>query len=164
MERLFPCTERIISDLADSRDIMLVKIVNKSAWPTPAYATVNSAGMDLKANINEPVTLGPLERALIPTGLYIALPEGTEAQVRPRSGLAAKHGISVLNSPGTIDADYRGEVKVILVNLSNEPFVVNPGERIAQMVVARYEKVEWDEVEVLDETDRGAGGFGSTGR
>lgn len=150
--------------MADSRDIMLVKIVNKSAWPTPAYATVNSAGMDLKANINEPVTLGPLERALIPTGLYIALPEGTEAQVRPRSGLAAKHGISVLNSPGTIDADYRGEVKVILVNLSNEPFVVNPGERIAQMVVARYEKVEWDEVEVLDETDRGAGGFGSTGR
>lgn len=143
---------------------MLVKIVNKSAWPTPAYATVNSAGMDLKANITEPVTLGPLERALIPTGLYIALPEGTEAQVRPRSGLAAKHGISVLNSPGTIDADYRGEVKVILVNLSNEPFVVNPGERIAQMVVARYEKVEWDEVEVLDETDRGEGGFGSTGR
>ena len=143
---------------------MLVKIVNKSAWPTPAYATVNSAGMDLKANITEPVTLGPLERALIPTGLYIALPEGTEAQVRPRSGLAAKHGISVLNSPGTIDADYRGEVKVILVNLSNGPFVVNPGERIAQMVVARYEKVEWDEVDVLDETDRGEGGFGSTGR
>lgn len=143
---------------------MLVKIVNKSAWPTPSYATANSAGMDLKADITEPVTLGPLERALIPTGLYIALPEGTEAQVRPRSGLAAKHGISVLNSPGTIDADYRGEVKVILVNLSNEPFVVNPGERIAQMVVARYEQVEWDEVEVLDDTERGAGGFGSTGR
>ena len=143
---------------------MLVKIVNKSAWPTPSYATVNSAGMDLMADITEPVTLGPLERALIPTGLYIALPEGTEAQVRPRSGLAAKHGISVLNSPGTIDADYRGEVKVILVNLSNEPFVVNPGERIAQMVVARYEQVEWDEVEVLDDTERGAGGFGSTGR
>lgn len=143
---------------------MLVKFVNKSAWPTPSYATVNSAGMDLKADITEPVTLGPLERALIPTGLYIALPEGTEAQVRPRSGLAAKHGISVLNSPGTIDADYRGEVKVILVNLSNEPFVVNPGERIAQMVVARYEQVEWDEVEVLDDTERGAGGFGSTGR
>lgn len=161
---MFPCTKRIISDLADFRYIMLVKIVNKSAWPTPAYATVNSAGMDLKANITEPVILGPLERALIPTGLYIALPEGTEAQVRPRSGLAAKHGISVLNSPGTIDADYRGEVKVILVNLSNEPFVVNPGERIAQMVVARYEHVEWDEVEVLDETDRGEGGFGSTGR
>ena len=120
--------------------------------------------MDLKANITEPVTLNPLERAMIPTGLYIALPDGTEAQVRPRSGLAAKFGISVLNSPGTIDADYRGEIKVILVNLSNEPFVVNPGERIAQMVVARYEKVEWDEVEVLDETERGEGGFGSTGR
>ena len=120
--------------------------------------------MDLKANIDEPVTLGPLERAMIPTGIFIALPDGTEAQVRPRSGLAAKHGISVLNAPGTIDADYRGEVKVILVNLSNEPFVVNPGERIAQMVVARYEKVEWEEVESLDETERGAGGFGSTGR
>ena len=143
---------------------MKVQIVNKSAYPTPAYATEKSAGMDLKANITEPITLNPLERALVPTGLYIALPDGTEAQVRPRSGLAAKFGISVLNSPGTIDADYRGEVKVILVNLSNEPFVVNPGERIAQMVVARYEKVEWDEVEVLDETERGEGGFGSTGR
>ena len=120
--------------------------------------------MDLKANITEPVTLGPLERTLVPTGLFIALPDGTEAQVRPRSGLATKHGISVLNAPGTIDADYRGEVKVILVNLSNEPFVINPGERIAQMVVARYEKVEWDEVEVLDETERGVGGFGSTGK
>ena len=143
---------------------MIVEIVNRSKYPTPAYATEKSAGMDLKANIDEPVTLGPLERAMIPTGLFIALPDGTEAQVRPRSGLAAKHGISVLNSPGTIDADYRGEVKVILVNLSNEPFVVNPGERIAQMVVARYEKVEWNEVESLDETERGAGGFGSTGR
>lgn len=143
---------------------MEVKIVNKSAYPTPAYATEKSAGMDLKANINEPVVLGPLERAMIPTGLFIALPDGTEAQVRPRSGLAAKHGISVLNSPGTIDADYRGEIGVILVNLSNEPFVINPGERIAQMVVAKYEKVEWSEVEVLDETERGAGGFGSTGR
>lgn len=142
---------------------MKVKIVNKSAYPTPAYATESSAGMDLKADITEPVVLGPLERAMIPTGLFLALPEGTEAQVRPRSGLAAKFGISVLNAPGTIDADYRGEVKVILVNLSNEPFTVNPGERIAQMVVARYEKVEWDEVEVLDETERGAGGFGSTG-
>lgn len=142
---------------------MKVKIVNKSVWPTPSYATEKSAGMDLKANIEEPVVLGPLERAMIPTGLFIALPDGTEAQIRPRSGLAAKHGISVLNSPGTIDADYRGEIKVILVNLSNEPFVINPGERIAQMVVARYEKVEWDEVEVLDETERGAGGFGSTG-
>ena len=143
---------------------MKVQIVNRSAYPTPTYATEKSAGMDLKANISEPVTLAPLERALVPTGLYIALPDGTEAQVRPRSGLAAKYGISVLNAPGTIDADYRGEVKVILVNLSNEPFVINPGERIAQMVVARYEKVSWEEVNVLDETVRGAGGFGSTGR
>ena len=143
---------------------MKVKIVNKSSYPTPAYATEKSAGVDLKANIDEPVTLGPLERTMVPTGLFIALPDGTEAQVRTRSGLSAKHGISVLNSPGTIDADYRGEIKVILVNLSNEPFVINPGERIAQMVVARYEQVEWDEVEVLDETERGAGGFGSTGR
>lgn len=143
---------------------MKVKIINKSAYPTPSYATDKSAGMDLKANITEPVTLAPLERAMIPTGLFMALPDGTEAQVRPRSGLAAKFGISVLNSPGTIDADYRGEVKVILVNLSNESFVVNPGERIAQLVVARYEKVEWDEVEVLDDTERGSGGFGSTGR
>lgn len=143
---------------------MKVKIINKSAYPTPTYATDKSAGMDLKANITEPVTLAPLERAMIPTGLFMALPDGTEAQVRPRSGLAAKFGISVLNSPGTIDADYRGEVKVILVNLSNESFVVNPGERIAQLVVARYEKVEWDEVEVLDDTERGSGGFGSTGR
>lgn len=143
---------------------MKVKIVNRSAYPSPFYATEKSAGMDLKADIAEPIVLGPLERAMIPTGLYIALPDGTEAQVRPRSGLAAKHGISVLNAPGTIDADYRGEIKVILVNLSNEPFTVNPGERIAQMVIARYEKVEWDEVEVLDETERGDGGFGSTGR
>ena len=144
--------------------MMKVKIVNKSAYPTPSYATEKSAGMDLKADIKEPITLGPLERAMVPTGIYIALPDGTEAQVRPRSGLAAKFGISVLNAPGTIDADYRGEVKVILVNLSNQPFVVNPGERIAQMVIARDETVEWDEVEVLDETERGAGGFGSTGR
>lgn len=143
---------------------MKVKIVNRSSFPTPAYATEKSAGMDLKADIKEPVTLAPLERVMIPTGLFMALPDGTEAQVRPRSGLAAKHGISVLNAPGTIDADYRGEVKVILVNLSNDTFVINPGERIAQMVVARYEKVEWDEVEVLDETERGEGGFGSTGR
>jgi dUTP pyrophosphatase len=143
---------------------MKVKIVNKSAYPTPSYATEKSAGMDLKANIDAPMTLGPLERAMVSTGLYIALPDGTEAQVRPRSGLAAKFGISVLNAPGTIDADYRGEIKVILVNLSNETFIINPGERIAQMVVAKYEKVQWDEVEVLDETDRGEGGFGSTGR
>ena len=119
---------------------MKVKIVNRSPYPTPAYATEQSAGMDLKAAVQEPITLGPLERALIPTGLYIALPDGTEAQIRPRSGLAAKHGISVLNAPGTVDADYRGEIKVILVNLSNEPFVVNPGERIAQMVVPRVLK------------------------
>lgn len=143
---------------------MKVQIVNKSAYPTPAYATDKSAGMDLKANIDEPITLGSLERAMVPTGLYIALPDGTEAQVRPRSGLAAKFGISVLNSPGTIDADYRGEIKVILVNLSKEPFTINPGERIAQLVVAKYEKVEWEDVDVLDETQRGEGGFGSTGR
>jgi dUTP pyrophosphatase len=143
---------------------MKVKIVNKSSFDTPFYATERSAGMDIKANIEEPITLQPLQRAMVPTGLYIALPEGTEAQIRPRSGLAAKHGITVLNTPGTIDADYRGEIKVILVNLSNEDFVINPGERIAQMVVARYEQVEWDAVEVLDETERGAGGFGSTGK
>lgn len=143
---------------------MKVEIVNKSNYPTPQYATELSAGMDLKANTSEPITLGPLERVLIPTGLYIALPENTEAQIRPRSGLAAKHGISVLNAPGTIDADYRGEIKVILVNLSNEAFTINPGERIAQMVVAKYEKVEWEEVEILSETERGEGGFGSTGR
>ena len=119
--------------------------------------------MDLKANIEEPVTIAPLQRVMVPTGLSIALPEGTEAQIRPRSGLAAKHGVTVLNSPGTIDADYRGEIKVILVNLSDTPFIVNPGERIAQMVIARYEHVEWDEVETLDGTDRGEGGFGSTG-
>ena len=143
---------------------MRVKIINRSAFPSPAYATEMSAGMDLKANISEAVLLEPLQRAMIPTGIYLALPEGTEAQVRPRSGLAAKFGISVLNAPGTIDADYRGEVKVILVNLSNEPFTVNPGERIAQLVLARYERIEWDEVETLDETCRGEGGFGSTGR
>lgn len=143
---------------------MKVKIVNGSAWPAPAYATIQSAGMDLKANIEEPVTIAPLQRVMVPTGLSIALPEGTEAQIRPRSGLAAKHGVTVLNSPGTIDADYRGEIKVILVNLSDTPFIVNPGERIAQMVIARYEHVEWDEVETLDGTDRGEGGFGSTGR
>lgn len=143
---------------------MKVKIVNKSQWPLPSYATEKSAGMDLKADIHEPVTLAPLGRAMIPTGIYLALPDGTEAQVRPRSGLAAKHGISVLNAPGTIDADYRGEVKVILVNLSDTPFVVNPGERVAQMVIAKYEKTEWDEVESLDETERGEGGFGSTGK
>ena len=130
----------------------------------PAYATALSAGMDLRACLEAPVTLGPLERTLVPTGLYIALPAGFEAQVRPRSGLAAKHGITVLNTPGTIDADYRGEIKVILVNLSNTPFEIVPGERIAQLVVARHERVEWEETGTLDETERGAGGFGSTGR
>lgn len=142
---------------------MKVQIVNKSQWPCPAYATKLSAGVDLKANTDSPITLEPLQRAMVPTGLYLAIPEGYEAQVRPRSGLAAKHGITVLNSPGTIDADYRGEVKVILVNLSNESFVINPGERIAQMVFAQYQQVDWEEVESLDETQRGEGGFGSTG-
>ena len=141
-----------------------VKIVNKSGQPVPAYATALSAGMDLRACLEAPVTLGPLERTLVPTGLYIALPAGFEAQVRPRSGLAAKHGITVLNTPGTIDADYRGEIKVILVNLSNTPFEIVPGERIAQLVVARHERVEWEETDTLGETERGAGGFGSTGR
>ena len=142
---------------------MKVKVVNKGRQPLPQYATPQSAGMDLRANLDEPITLQPMERRLIPTGLYIALPEGYEAQVRPRSGLALKHGITVLNAPGTIDADYRGEVGVLLVNLSQEPFVVNDGERVAQMVIARYEQVQFEEVEVLDETERGAGGYGHTG-
>jgi len=143
---------------------MKVRIVNHSPFDTPAYATEQSAGVDLKANIQEPIELGSLERKLIPTGLYIALPKGYEAQVRPRSGLALKHGITVLNTPGTIDADYRGEICVILVNLSKEPFLINPGERIAQMVIAKHETAEWEVVESLDETARGAGGFGSTGK
>lgn len=141
----------------------MVRIVNKGNQPLPEYATPQSAGMDLRANIEKPITLAPLERKLIPTGLYIALPEGYEAQVRPRSGLALKKGITVLNSPGTIDADYRGEIGVILINLSNEPFVVEPGERIAQMVIAAYGRVAWEQVETLDETERGAGGFGHSG-
>ena len=143
---------------------MKVQIVNRSPYPCPSYATAQSAGMDLKANLKEPVVLQLLQRMLVPTGLYIALPEGYEAQVRPRSGLAIKHGITVLNTPGTVDADYRGEVCVILVNLSQEPFEIVPGERIAQMVIARHEQVEWEEVEILNETLRGAGGFGSTGK
>lgn len=142
---------------------MQVKVVNKSPWPLPQYATPQSAGVDLKAAIEEPVTLAPLARAIIPTGLYLEIPEGYEAQVRPRSGLAAKRGITVLNAPGTIDADYRGEVGVILINLSSEPFVVEPGERIAQMVFARHEQVQWETVDSLEESQRGAGGFGSTG-
>lgn len=142
---------------------MKVRIINKSHHPLPQYATQDSAGMDLRANLDAPVVLKPLERCLIPTGLYIALPEGSEAQIRPRSGLALKKGITVLNSPGTIDADYRGEICIILVNLSSEPFEIQDGERIAQMVVARYERAEWDAVEVLDDTERGEGGFGHSG-
>ena len=143
---------------------MKVKVINRSHHPLPEYATTASAGLDLRANLDSPVTLQPLERKLIPTGLYIALPEGCEAQIRPRSGLALKHGISLLNTPGTIAADYRGEIGVILVNISNEPFEVRDGERIAQMVIARYEQVEWEPAESLDATERGAGGFGHTGR
>ena len=143
---------------------MKVKIVNHSPYPCPAYATPQSAGVDLKADIQEPIVLNPLQRTLVPTGLYIALPQGYEAQVRPRSGLALKHGITVLNSPGTIDADYRGQLQVILVNLSDTPFTIAPGERIAQMVIAKHEQVEWEQVESLDETSRGTGGFGSTGK
>ena len=143
---------------------MKIKIINKSHHDLPQYATTLSAGVDLRANLESPVILEPMQRRLVPTGLFIALPPGFEAQVRPRSGLALKHGITVLNSPGTIDADYRGEVCVILANLSEEPFVVNDGERIAQMVIARHEQAEWELVDVLDETERGAGGFGHTGR
>ena len=143
---------------------MEVKIVNKSSFALPEYQTPQSAGLDIRANIEESITLNPLERALVPTGLFVELPEGHEMQIRPRSGLAAKHGITVLNSPGTIDADYRGEIKVILVNLSNTPFTIEAGERIAQMIVARYEQIEWQAVEELGATERGAGGFGSTGK
>jgi dUTP pyrophosphatase len=143
---------------------MKVKIVNKSHHPLPQYATAFSAGMDIRANLAEAVELKPLERKLIPTGLYIALPEGYEAQMRPRSGLAVKHGITLLNAPGTIDADYRGEIGVILVNLSSEPFTVNDGERICQMVIAHHLQVEWQPEETLDDTERGAGGFGHTGK
>lgn len=140
-----------------------IRIINRGSQQLPAYATPQSAGMDLRANIEEPITLRPLERRIVPTGLYIALPEGYEAQVRPRSGLALKHGITVLNSPGTIDSDYRGEIGVLLINLSDTPFVINAGERIAQMVVARHEQAELIEVEELDDTERGAGGYGHTG-
>lgn len=140
-----------------------IKVVNTGCQPLPAYATSQSAGMDLRANIESPITLHPMERTLVPTGIRIELPEGYEAQVRPRSGLALKHGITVLNTPGTIDSDYRGELKVLLVNLSNDNFVVNAGERVAQMVIARHETATWEEVEVLDETERGEGGYGHTG-
>ena len=142
---------------------MKVQIINKSHHPLPAYATTQSAGMDIRANLSEPVELKPLERKLIPTGLYIALPDGYEAQMRPRSGLAIKHGITLLNTPGTIDADYRGEIMVLLINFSQQDFVINDGERIAQMVLAKHEQCDFIEVEELDETERGAGGYGHTG-
>lgn len=141
-----------------------IQVINRSKHALPAYETEQSAGMDLRANMDEPIVLGSLERALIPTGLFIALPPGFEAQVRPRSGLAAKQGITVLNSPGTVDADYRGEIKVILVNLSNEAIQIQDGDRIAQLVIARHEQAVWQVSEVLDETARGSGGFGSTGK
>ena len=143
---------------------MKIQIVNHSHHDLPQYATAQSAGLDLRANIDEPITLQPMERRLVPTGLRIALPEGYEAQVRPRSGLALKHGITLLNTPGTIDADYRGEIGVIMVNLSTEPFTINDGDRIAQLVIARFEQAEWQPVTSLDETERGDGGFGHTGK
>jgi dUTP pyrophosphatase len=143
---------------------MKVKIVNKSKHALPRYETGASAGMDLRADLEKPVELKPLERVLIPTGLYMELPVGYEAQVRPRSGMAIKHGISVLNTPGTIDADYRGEIRVILVNLSNEPYTINDGDRVAQMIISAHVQAEWEEVEILSETERGAGGFGHTGK
>ncbi len=144
--------------------MLSVKIINKSKHPLPDYETSQSAGMDIRANLEEPVVLHPGERKLIPTGLYIALPEGYEAQIRPRSGLAIKHGITLLNSPGTIDADYRGEIKIILINHSNESFLIEDGARIAQMVINKFEQIEWQPVEELDKTSRGEGGFGSTGK
>ena len=143
--------------------MITVKVVNKGHQPLPAYATSQSAGMDLRANIDEPITLRPMERRLIPTGLHIELPEGYEAQIRPRSGLALKHGLTVLNTPGTVDADYRGEVGVLLINLGDKEFVINDGERIAQMIIARHETVDFIAVEVLDESERGEGGYGHTG-
>ncbi|ERJ97918.1 dUTP diphosphatase [Segatella salivae] len=142
---------------------MKIKVVNKGHQPLPEYATSQSAGMDLRANIDSPITLKPMARQLVPTGLYIALPAGFEAQIRPRSGLALKHGITVLNTPGTIDADYRGELMVLLVNFSDTDFVINDGERIAQMVIARHEQGSFEPVDILDETERGAGGYGHTG-
>jgi dUTP pyrophosphatase len=142
---------------------MNIRIINRSKNTLPAYETIHSAGMDLRADLESTVLLNPMERKLIPTGLHIELPEGYEAQIRPRSGLAYKHGISIVNSPGTVDADYRGEIKVLLINLSTEPFEINTGDRIAQMIVSKHEKVEWQQVEILNETTRGAGGYGHTG-
>lgn len=143
---------------------MKIKVINRSAFDLPQYETANAVGLDVRANTSEAIRLAPLERVLVPTGLYVEIPEGYEIQVRPRSGLAAKYGISVANAPGTIDPDYRGEIKVILVNLSNEVFELKPGERIAQLVVAQFTRIEWESVEQLSDTERGAGGFGSTGR
>ncbi|SNS61643.1 dUTP pyrophosphatase [Belliella buryatensis] len=143
---------------------MKVKVINLSKHPLPAYQTPQSAGLDLRANIDEPVTLGSLERKLIGTGLFVELPQGYEAQIRPRSGLAFKYGLTVLNSPGTVDADYRGEVKVLLVNLSHEPFTIEDGERIAQMVISKHEQISWEETDMLSDTERGTGGYGSTGK
>ena len=158
---------RIFADAAlcaiKRKEMLKVKIINRGRQPLPTYATALSAGMDLRANIDEDITLLPMQRQLVPTGLYIALPEGYEAQIRPRSGLALKHGITVLNTPGTVDADYRGEIMVLLVNFSNEPFIVKDGERIAQMIVAKHEQVNFELTETLDETERGAGGYGHTG-
>ncbi|MDB5117567.1 MAG: dUTP diphosphatase [Mucilaginibacter sp.] len=142
---------------------MMIRVINRSKNNLPTYETMHAAGMDLRADVEAPVALKPMERKLVPTGLYIELPEGFEAQIRPRSGLAFKHGIGIVNSPGTIDADYRGEIKILLINFSDQVFEINTGDRIAQMVVARHEKVEWQEVEVLNETSRGAGGYGHTG-
>ncbi len=142
---------------------MKIKVINRSAYDLPQYETILAAGLDIKANITEPVTLRPLERTMVPTGLYVELPEGYEMQIRPRSGMAAKFGLTVLNTPGTIDPDYRGEIKVILANLSSQDYELKPGERIAQMVVARFERIEWHAVDQLSETSRGAGGFGHTG-
>lgn len=142
---------------------MNVQIINRSHHALPHYATAQSAGMDIRANLDQPILLKPLQRCLVPTGLFIALPDGFEAQIRPRSGLALKKGVTVLNTPGTIDADYRGEIGIILINLSQEDFVIEDGERVAQMVIARYEKAEWESVEILDDTERGTGGFGHSG-
>jgi dUTP pyrophosphatase len=153
---LFNCND-------DDLYLTKVKVVNKSRHNLPEYETLGAAGMDLKANISEPITLHPMERFLVPTGIHIQLPEGFEAQIRPRSGLAAKYGITVTNAPGTIDSDYTGEIKVSLINLSSDNFVIHPGERVAQMVIAKYDRIEWFEVSTLDKTERGDGGFGSTG-
>ena len=159
---LRPCHDFFIP--LQSLFIMNIKIVNQSKHPLPAYETSLSAGMDLRANLDQDVLLKPLDRALIPTGLFVEIPEGNEAQIRPRSGLAIKHGITLLNTPGTIDADYRGEVKIILVNLSNQEYIIRDGERIAQMVIAEYKQIKWVEVVQLSDTERGAGGFGHTGK